>query len=96
MYFLDAFNEPLDSLITPLTVEAASVDNEGKTIGFQESSLVYELDQEQINRIINAKNLILKANFTIPENAGFAKIHSDNALNFRVFGEFNIKVNADL
>ncbi len=93
IYLLDNSFNKTDSLISSGKIDAASLNSNNKATVKKRSKLNIPISQNKIEKLKQAKKVLIVANFsTIPANTSL-KIYSDYAIDFKLVGDFKYSIN---
>jgi len=93
LILLDEHNQFVDSLPVTGPVAAASVDANFKVIAPTRTKIPVAIDAARKQRILNAKNLFIRASFTTPAFPQYIQIYSDYKLNLKLVADATYLIN---
>ncbi|HEY8401239.1 MAG TPA: hypothetical protein VIK89_08260 [Cytophagaceae bacterium] len=92
LYFMDAANNIIDSLVSTSYILAADINNGYKVTEKKFSKVSFEVSDKKLNNILNSRKVITKVKFSTVPGSTHVNIFSDYSLDLKLVGDFNINV----
>lgn len=96
IYFLDQFDDPIDSLVFN-PIEEASLDATTRRVDEPSKTRIKRaFTPDELDRILGAEKMYLTATFTTEPTAEYIKIYEDYTLEVKIIGDFIYHANKPL